>query len=153
MRLLVILFVLIFGVVNSQKYIYHTKTYSYRDDNMSKNKWLKLPDRNMIIVFNCDTIIVDDQSVMIPTVSFYSKFYQEYTLFEVNKYGRTSNGDFSVDFIAEDILGVKCDFSYSSIGGWKYFIIHYPTYTLKYRLKKRVRISHKMKMVIEGEID
>ncbi len=142
MRLLVVIFLFINGLLFSQKYIYHTKTYKYRNEITKSPKWEKLPDKNMLVILNVDTVQIDSQIVPKRILSIYSTFYQEYNLINLNTYNRDDKGNYSIDFIGEDIWGNECDISYTGLKNKLILIIHYPSFSIKYTLKKRITTSY-----------
>lgn len=137
----------------SQKYIYHVKSCSYRDETLIHKKWKHLPDNKIIIIFDADSVVMENKTLFMPTVSIYSNFYQEYLLMSVNLFTQTDKGNFSVDFDAKDMFSNRCDFSYYGVNGRKYFIIHYQKITIKYKLKKKVGMSKNMTIPTNGEFD
>ncbi len=142
MRLLVVIFLFINGLLFSQKYVYHTKTYKYRNEITKSPKWEKLPDKNTLVILNVDTVQIDSQIVTKRILSIYSTFYQEYNLINLNTYNRDDKGNYSIDFIGEDIWGNECDISYTSLKNKLILIIHYPSFSIKYTLKKRITTSY-----------
>ena len=153
MRFLVFIFLFINGFLYSQKYIYHTKTYSYRSEQVEYPKWKQLSVKNMIIIYESDSIMVDSVMTSNKVVSVYSNIYQEYHLLVVNSYKMDDKGNYSIDFIAKDIWGNECDFSYMGFKHKLIMIIHYPTFTLKYQLKKRVNVSFYLNEPIKTTYD
>ena len=153
MRFLLFPLLFVTSFLFSQNYIYHVKSLSYRDETSNQNKWHRLSDKNSIIIFDADSLEMNNEMVFMPTVNIYSNYHYQYYLLSVVLYRQTGNGDFSVDFDARDKFGNECDFSYCSLNKRKYFIIHYSRITLKYKLKKRVSISKKMVVPAKGEFE
>jgi hypothetical protein len=142
MRLLVVIFLFVNGLLFSQKYIYHTKTYSYRNETVEFPQWKRLPDKNMIIILNVDSMDIDGKVAVSRKVSIYSSIYQEYYLLKVNTFNKDDNGNYSIDFIAKDMWGNMCDFSYLGFKNKLILIIHYHQFSLKYVLKKHIKTSY-----------
>lgn len=142
MKILIsILSILLSFTVLSQRYIYKAKKFStilMEDEN---SKWSKYHRTDIFMVFNTDTLNINDSLVVNRTVIIYSGLYQEYNLLKINLINSDSDGNYSFDFKAKDILGDDCDFSFTYYKKKVYVIIHYQGFAIKYVLRKKRSVS------------
>jgi len=142
MKILIsILSILLSFVVSSQRYIYKAKKFSTISIENENSKWSKYKRTDAFIVFNTDTLNINDSLVIDRTVIIYDFLYQEYSLLKINLINRDSDGNYSLDFKAKDISNNDCDFSYTYYKKKIYVIIHYDGFAIKYVLRKKIKMS------------